>query len=217
MNGPHDMGGFTRFGPVTPERDEPVFHTEWERRLFALALASGAAGGWNIDISRHARERLAPRTYWSSSYYKIWLEGLLTLLTEHGLVSPEEIAEGRSLAPSKQAKRVLAATDVPAVLASGGPASRSCDRSHLFQVGSWVRARTINPEGHTRLPRYARGRVGEIVRIHGIHVFPDSSAHGKGEDPQWLYSVRFTARELWGHDTNDSVHLDLWEPYLDPL
>jgi nitrile hydratase len=216
MNGPHDVGGIMGFGPAAPEQNEPVFHEAWERRAFAVTLAMGATGTWNIDTSRHARERIPAVDYWNSSYYEIWLKGLIRLLQEHGLASAGEIAAGKSsMAPAKL-RRVLTKDIVQAVLAKGGPASRPLPTAAKFEPGGRVRARNLHPTGHTRLPRYVRGRVGEIARVHGTHVLPDSSAHGKGDDPQWLYSVRFTAQELWNKNTPDTVTLDLWEPYLEP-
>jgi nitrile hydratase subunit beta len=218
MNGAQDLGGMMGFGPVEPEEDEPVFHAEWERLVFALTLAMGATGAWNLDASRHARESLDPARYLSSTYYQIWLEGLARLLREARLVTPEELATGRQVAPPAPLKRVLAAADVDRVKATGAPTDREPRAAARFQVGDVVRARNMHVFGHTRLPRYVRGRIGEIVQVNGAHVFPDSHAHGLGEDPQWLYTVRFTARELWGEDRNggDAVHADLWEPYLDP-
>jgi nitrile hydratase len=216
MNGPHDMGGFTRFGPIAPEADEPVFHADWERRAFALVLAMGATGSWNIDMSRAARESLSASDYWTSSYYRIWIEGLIRLLKEYRLVADEEVGDGRMRSAAKPVK-VLKGAEVAAVLAKGGPANRPCERAQRFRVGDRVRARNINPATHTRLPRYVRGRAGEIVRVHGTHVFPDSSAQNRGEDPQWLYGVEFSAMELWGKDNPDKVCLDLWEPYLEAL
>jgi nitrile hydratase subunit beta len=216
MNGPQDMGGFTCFGPINPEADEPVFHSQWERRAFALNLAMGMTGTWNIDQMRHGRERLDPLTYWSSSYYEYRHYGLELQLAEQGLATEEEIKSGRMKIAPLPVKRVAKAAMIPAILNSGGPANRPSNLPQNFQIGDKVRARNITPEGHTRLVRYARGRVGEIVLVHGTHVLPDNSAHGKGDDPQWLYTVRFTARELWGHDNNDAVNVDLWEPYLEP-
>jgi nitrile hydratase subunit beta len=212
MNGAQDLGGMMGFGPVEPEENEPVFHGEWERRAFALTVAMGATGAWNLDASRHARESLDPARYLSSTYYQIWLEGLARLLRDAGLVTPEE------LAPPAALKRVLAAGDVDRAMAAGAPTDREPRAAARFRVGDIVRARNMHPFGHTRLPRYARGRTGEIARVNGAHVFPDSHAHGLGEDSQWLYTVRFTARELWGEDRNgaDTVHADLWEPYLEP-
>ncbi|HEY6892325.1 MAG TPA: nitrile hydratase subunit beta [Solirubrobacter sp.] len=199
MNGAHDMGGAHGFGPVVAEPEEPWFHAEWERRVFALVIALGAGGRWNIDASRFAREDRPPAEYLGMTYYELWLAGLERLLAERGY-------------PSK----VLAADDVEATLARGGPASRESDRAARFAIGDRVRTRNTHPHTHTRLPRYARDKVGTVELIHGTHVFPDSNSRFAGEDPQWLYTVRFTARELWGRDDNDSVSIDAFEPYLEP-
>ncbi len=217
MNGVHDLGGMQDFGPVVPEPDEPVFHAEWERRAFALTLAASAPGGWNIDTSRHARESLPPVQYLSSTYYQIWYAGIVNLLRENGLIRDEELQSGEVAGNPKPVARILKAADVDAAMGKGGPADRAADQPAAFAIGDRVRARNIHPKGHTRLPRYARGKTGEIARVHGCHVFPDANAHGLGERPQWLYSVRFSARELWGEEAagRDSVHIDLWEPYLD--
>ena len=216
MNGPQDMGGQAGFGPIAPEKNEPWFHSEWERRAFALALAMGMTGSWNIDISRHARERLPAMQYWSSSYYEVWIAGLRTLIAEADLVNDKELASGHAITPPKPVTRVATAAMIPAILQKGGPSTRKSDLKAGFKTGDKIRTRNINTEGHTRLPRYARGRAGEIIAIHGTHVLPDSSAHRLGDNPQWLYTVRFTAKELWGHNNKDSVMLDLWEPYLEP-
>lgn len=215
MNGPHDMGGFEGFGPVKPEADEPVWHADWEPRAFALVLAMGMTGSWNIDEARHARERLPAMQYWRASYYEMRHYALLLQLIELGLVTAIEEEQGRMSVAPLPVKRVATAEMIPAILSAGGPADRPGDLPQGFRPGDKVRTRNINPEGHTRLPRYARGKAGEVVAVHGMHVFPDSNAHGKGESPQWLYTVCFSARELWGKDTKDSVCIDLWEPYLD--
>ncbi len=217
MNGPQDMGGFTGFGPVVAEQDEPVFHSEWERRSFALNLAMGMTGSWNIDEARHARELLPPLKYWQSSYYEYRHYALENQLTGLGLVTPGELRSGRMAEPPRPVKRVAKAETIPAILEHGGPADRPSGRHQEFSVGDKVRTRTISPAGHTRLPRYAMGRIGEIVIAHGTHVFPDSSARGLGDDPHWLYTVRFSARELWGKDAKDAVCIDLWEPYLEAV
>jgi nitrile hydratase len=215
MNGPHDMGGFTGFGPVVHEEDEPVWHAGWEPRAFALVLAMGMTGMWNIDMARHARERLPAMRYWRSSYYEMRHYALVLQLLELGLITEEEERDGRMKVAPKPVKRVPAADAIPGILETGGPADRPSNRATGFTPGDKVRARNITPAGHTRLPRYARGRLGEIVTVHGAHVFPDSNAHGLGEDPQWLYTVRFRAQELWGRPSPDSVCIDLWEPYLE--
>ena len=218
MNGGQDLGGMMGFGPVKREAHEPAFHDEWERRIFALTVSMGAAGKWNLDMSRHARETLPVVKYLSSSYYQIWLEGLSKLLIEKGLVTSEELAEGRHLADPAVIDRILHPEDVEAALRRGGPVDRNSDKVPGFKPGDIVRAINMHPTGHTRLPRYVRGRRGRINRINGCHVFPDSNARGVGENPQWLYNVRFTADELWGsnHNSRDHVHLDLWESYLEP-
>jgi nitrile hydratase beta subunit len=213
----HDMGGMHGFGPVEAEADEPVFHAEWERRAFALTLAMARPGGWTIDASRHARESLPPARYLAASYYEIWLAALERLMVERGLVTPAEIEAGRSDGAPATVVAVLRADAVAATLAKGGPVERAPAGPAGFVVGDRVRALTLNPSGHTRLPRYVRGRIGTVTHVHGAHVFPDSNAHGLGEDPHWLYGVAFEAGELWGPEVRagDVVQLDLWEPYLE--
>lgn len=219
MNGIHDMGGMHGFGPVRPEPDEPVFHAPWEARALALTLAMGAWQRWNLDASRHARERLAPLDYLQLSYYERWIAALIDLMVETGLVTAEEVETGRPDPAAPRATPPLKAADVEAVLRRGGPSHRDLADPPRFAVGDRVRARNINPPGHTRLPRYARGKVGDVVLHHGGHVLPDSNAHFHGEAPQHLYAVRFTARELWGEaaSARDTVTLDLWESYLEPV
>jgi nitrile hydratase len=218
VNGAQDMGGMHGFGPVVAERDEPVFHADWERRAFALTLAMGFTGEWSIDASRFARESLPPARYLASTYYEIWSAGLERLLAERGLVGADEVEAGHALAPPRPVRRTLAAEDVGRVLIRGGPTNRDAPRPARFALGDRVRARTISPPTHTRLPRYVRGHVGEVVLVHGCHVFPDANAHGAGEDPQWLYTVRFAARELFGPDGDPAaaVSVDAFEPYLEP-
>jgi len=218
MNGAQDMGGMMGFGPVVPEKEEPVFHAPWERRAFALNIAMGAAGGWNLDQGRAARESLHPAEYLAKSYYEIWIAGLEKLMAERGLVTPDEIDAGKSLQPPRAVPNVLAAERVPTLLASGRSKERAAVTPQRFQVGQRVRARNIHPPGHTRLPRYVRGHVGTVMHVHGAHVFPDSNAAGHGENPQWLYTVRFAGRELWGEtgDPMGTVSVDAWESYLEP-
>jgi nitrile hydratase len=218
MNGVHDMGGMHGFGPVEAEANEPVFHADWERRAFALTLAMAAPGAWNIDMSRFARESIPPAEYLSKSYYEIWLAGLERLMAERKLVSADEIDTGRPVGPAKPVTRVLRPDDVAKVLYRGGPTERPSSKPAQFAAGARARARNINPPTHTRLPRYVRGHAGVIERVHGCHVFPDSNALGRGENPQWLYTVVFDARTLWGDaaDPTIRVSVDAWEPYLEP-
>jgi nitrile hydratase beta subunit len=218
MNGVHDMGGMHGLGPIEHERDEPVFHAPWEARVLALTLAVGAWGKWSIDGGRHARELIPGPDYLRMSYYEKWLEGLIRNMTEAGLVSAEEIASGRPASGSAKATPPLKPEAVAGVLAKGTPYTREASAPQRFKPGDRVRTKNINPTGHTRLPRYARARLGTVARHHGVHVFPDTNAHLQGEQPQHLYSVRFAARELWGAEASprDAVHLDLWESYLEP-
>lgn len=218
MNGPQDLGGQMGFGPVAPETDEPYFHAEWERRALGVTLCAGAMGAWTIDESRHARESLHPADYYASSYYEIWIKALETLLKRHGFVTADELAAGHVLAEGARPKRVLKAADVPAVLARGGPCGRPVTAPPRFKVGDRVRTVNIHPAGHTRLPRYARGKAGVIDAVRDGYVFPDTNAHGRGEEPQRVYTVLFDGRELWGEgsDPTLTVSVDAWESYLEP-
>ncbi|RPI45063.1 MAG: nitrile hydratase subunit beta [Betaproteobacteria bacterium] len=217
MNGIHDMGGMHGFGPVEREANEPVFHAGWEARLFAVRHAMGAWGKWNIDGSRYAREIIPPAEYLRMSYYERWLAGLITQMIEVGLVTREEVQNGHPSPGAKKATPALAPDAVDRVLARS-PSLRDVPVSPRFKPGDRVRTHNMNPEGHTRLPRYARAKTGTVVRYHGAHVFPDTSAHGRGENPQPLYCVRFEGNELWGDAAcaREAVHLDLWESYLEP-
>jgi nitrile hydratase subunit beta len=218
MNGIHDMGGMHGFGPVAPERDEPVFHGDWEGRVLALNRAMGYAKLWSIDESRAAIEVLPADVYLTRSYYEKWLLRLEQLLIERGLVGADEMAAGHALRPGKPLARKLEAANVAAALTRGSY-GRAPPAPARFRVGDRVRTRNINPATHTRLPRYARGHVGTIECVRGCHVFPDSVATGQGEDPQWLYTLRFEGRELWGDtsDPNLKVSIEAFEPYLEAM
>jgi nitrile hydratase len=217
MDGAHDMGGVEGFGPVVPEPNEPAFHSDWERRAFAITLAMAKPGGWNLDMSRFARENRSPQDYLSRRYYDLWAAGLEQLLRERDLVTPDELAAGKPLHPPKPVP-ILRADDVSAMLLRGGPTERTPPRPARFALGDRVRLSTRTPPTHTRLPHYVRGQVGVIDLIHGCHVFPDSHAIGAGEDPQWLYTVAFDSRTLWGDDAEAGVTstVDAWDPYLEP-
>lgn len=217
MDGLHDIGGMDGFGKVEPEPDEPVFHERWEGRVLAMSRAMGGAGIWNIDMGRYGIELLPPEIYLTSSYYKKWFLRLENLLVERGLVDADEIAAGRALHPGKTLKRgPFTLADVEPALRRGayGRPERAAAR---FSPGDRVRARNIHPRTHTRLPLYVRGHVGMVERLHGVHVFPDVAVLGQGDDPQWLYTVCFEARELWGADADPSVtiSIDAFEPYLE--
>ena len=207
------------FGPINPEPDEPYFHADWEKRVLGLTLCAGALGHWNLDESRHARENRHPADYYRSSYYEIWQKGLERLLLRHNVVTDDELAAGVSSSDPPNPVRILTADRVPATLSRGGPVDRPPTADALFSIGEQVRTTVIHPATHTRLPRYARGKVGVVEDVHGCHVFPDTNAHGLGEQPQWLYTVCFDGHELWGPaaEAGLRVSIDAWEPYLERL
>lgn len=217
MNGLHDMGGMQGMGPIQTEKNEPVFHEPWEGRVFAINRAIGAWRKWSIDAGRHATEQVPPADYLRMSYYERWLASRTELLVKHGLVTREEIESGKPATGAAKAIPALTLEDVAEAVRGGSYLRPDAKVKARFKVGQHVRALNMNPPGHTRLPRYARGKRGVIARSHGIFVFPDTNAHFLGEQPRHLYSVRFAARELWGPTASplDSVHIDMWESYLE--
>jgi nitrile hydratase subunit beta len=217
MNSVHDMGGMHGMGPIQYEKNEPVFHEPWEARIFALNRAVRAWRIWTADASRHAVELIPAPEYLRMSYYQQRLHSLVELMIKSGLVSRAEVENGKSAPNSLKATPALTADAVPSMLAKGKPTSREVPVAARFKAGQAVRARNINPTGHTRLPRYARGKLGTIHLDHGVYVFPDTNAVSLGENPQHLYSVRFSARELWGEQASsrDAVYLDMWDDYLE--
>ncbi len=217
MNGIHDLGGMHGLGPIAPEKNEPVFHEPWEARVYAIVRAMGAWRKWNIDASRFQREQIPPAEYLRMSYYEKWLAGLCELMVAKGLVTSAELASGKPDLGAAKNSPALKAEQVPLMVAKGAPSNRATHAAARFRVGQAVRARNMNPTGHTRLPRYARGRSGVIDRVHGVFVFPDTNALFQGESPQHLYCVKFNARELWGEAAaaQDHVYIDLWESYLE--
>ena len=216
MNGVHDMGGMHGMGPIRHEKNEPVFHAAWEGRVYAIDRALSAFRKWNIDTWRHHIETLPPADYLRMSYYEKWLAANEKRLVQYGFVTAEELANGKAAHGSTKAVPALT-VEVARTYARNIPSARDPSVAPVFQAGQRVRARNIQPVGHTRLPRYARGKTGLIVRDHGVYAFPDSSAQGMGDKRQHLYSVRFTAQELWGQAASprDFIHLDLWDDYLD--
>lgn len=217
MDGIHDMGGMDGFGKVEPEDDEPVFHATWEGRVLAINRAMAFAGAWNIDMSRFARERLAPAIYLTSSYYKRWALAMEASVIERNIVTPDELKAGRSLHLTEPPARMLSSASIESAFRRGS-FERTAHSLPKFRQGDHVRAKNIHPGSHTRLPRYARGHVGIVDLIHGCHVFPDSAVCGLEEDPQWLYTVSFDGAELWGENSDPTlvVSVDAFEPYLEP-
>jgi nitrile hydratase len=214
VNGIHDLGGMHGFGPVEREPDEPPFHGAWEAAVVAIMRAGMGAGIYNIDEFRHGIERMDPAHYLRATYFERWLDGITRLLVEKGVVTPAELeARAAGVAPAPPGPVPARAPGRESSTSFRPPAAPP-----RFAVGAPVVARTFHPAGHTRLPRYARGKRGVVAAHRGCHVFPDTHAHGLGEQPQHVYGVRFAARELWGEaaEPNQSVYLDLWESYLQP-
>jgi nitrile hydratase len=211
-----DIGGQLGAGRVVPEPEGELFHAEWEPKALALTLAMGATGVWNIDTSRSTREVFP--NYSSLTYYQLWIAGLEKLLVTNDLVGADELTAGRMLHASRQIPRVLQADAVPAALAKGSPTERPAAKPARFSVGDRVRTRVSEVPHHTRLPGYARGKVGCVEAVRGAHVFADSNAQGLGEQPDWLYTVVFAGHVLWGNEATPDfrVSIDAWEPYLEP-
>jgi nitrile hydratase subunit beta len=219
MNGVHDMGGMHGMGPIREEKNEPVFHEPWEGRVFALRRAMGAWGKWNIDVTRYEVELVPTAEYLRMSYYERQLAAFREMLVKYGFLTRAELESGSPAASSSKTVPALTSEKAAVLIAKGVPTSRNATVAPRFQLRQRVRTRNMHPVGHTRLPRYARGKLGIIHRDHGVFVFPDTNAYFQGEKPQHVYSVRFAARELWGEQAapNDSVYVDMWDDYLEPV
>jgi nitrile hydratase beta subunit len=216
-NSIHDMGGMHGFGPVEPEPNEPVFHEPWEGRVLAMQRAMGYTRLWTIDGGRASMEVLPPVTHLAASYYQRWFLGLEKRVVAHGLIGEDELAAGKSLRPGRRLNRKLTPADVPSTTTRGN-FERPAAAPARFKADDKVRTRNLNPATHTRLPRYARGKLGTVEAVRGCHVYPDTAAIGAGDHPQWLYTVVFPARELWGEEADPtvSVSIEAFEPYLEP-
>jgi nitrile hydratase len=216
MNGVHDMGGMHGMGPIRYEKDEPVFHSPWESRVYAMNRAMGAWGKWNLDAWRHDIELLPPADYLRLTYYERWFAALEKRVVNYGFLTHKELESGKTAAGSSKARPALT-PEAARIIDRGIPSNKDPSILPKFSIGQRVRARNINPVGHTRLPRYARGKIGQIHRDHGVYTFPDTNAQYRGEKRQHVYSVRFSARELWGDQASpvDSVQIDMWDDYLE--
>ena len=225
MDGVHDLGGMHGFGRVEREANEPVFHARWEAAVLAMQRWVRGRGIVTLDEFRHAIERMAPAEYLGSSYYARWLDALDRVLVEKGVVTADEVdrrIEFFRARPDAPASAPLTAPPPPASpprrLDSETSVREGAGHDPRFTEGDLVATRNTHPYGHTRLPRYTRGKRGVIAARRGVHVLPDANAHGLGERPEPLYTVRFEARELWGEsaEPNQQVYVDLWESYLLP-
>jgi nitrile hydratase len=223
MNGAHDLGGMHGFGPVVREENEPVFHADWEKTVFMMSRAMRVRGIINIDESRHGIERMPPAEYLAASYYERWLASLERNLIDKGIITPQELEERQALlreqpdtpAPQREDPELIALLKTPTsqreLYEREGPPGR-------FVAGDAIVTKNVHPTGHTRLPRYVRGKRGTIHEVRGSYVFPDTNAHRQGEQPQPMYTVCFEGTELWGASTEprERVYIDLWESYLEP-
>jgi nitrile hydratase len=208
VDGIHDLGGMGGFGAIDVERDEPVFHESWEALAFALnVLGIAHLRAYNADEYRHAIERMDPAHYLAASYYERVLTGAATLLVEKGLVSRENL-ETRAGAPFPLAQPV----------AERPTAELPPQLEGRFTVGDRVVVRDIHPAGHTRVPRYVRGRRGVVLHVAPKFSFPDASAHGQERRSEHTYHVEFAASELWADaaEPDQTVVVDLWDAYLEP-
>jgi nitrile hydratase subunit beta len=217
MNGIHDMGGMQDMGAIQYAKTEPVFHEVWEGRIYAMSYAVQGTGKLRLGL-RPPMETIPAGDYLRMSYYERWLTSRTERLIASNLVTRAEIKSGRPEMGVVKATFALSPADAVAAQFKIPATRRDVPVPTRFQVGQPVRARNINPVTHTRLPRYARGKSGSIERDHGVFVFSDTSVYSQGEKPQHLYSVRFSARELWGDQAapQDAVHLDMFDDYLEP-
>ncbi len=219
MNGIHDMGGLQDMGPIQREPNEPTFHARWEGRVYAMMrVLRTQRGPWNLDASRSGIESLPPIDYLRMSYYERWFTWMRQTLVASANVTQAELDSGTAAPGSQPRATPLVTADAAETFAElRGSAKRDVRVDPRFTLGDLVCARNVHPTHHTRLPRYVRGKCGEVMVDRGVFVFPDTNAHQQGEHPQHLYSVRFRARELWGDaaSARDSVYLDLWESYLE--
>jgi nitrile hydratase len=209
MNGIHDLGGMHGFGPVEAEPDEPVFHEAWEARTFAIMNLIGAVGLYKTDEVRHAIEHMDPACYLSTTYYEHWIHALENVLASKGVT-----ATGGTAVPLQPA---LPKGKVASAIAAGLSCRMEPAAPPRFRIGDPVVAKNINPAGHTRLPRYVRGKRGIISADRGGFVFPDTRAHGEDDKPQHVYNISFRARDLWGPEApaQETICIDLWDDYLD--
>lgn len=215
MDGVHDMGGMDGFGPIEPEDDEPVFHAEWEGRVLALTRSMNYAGDWTVDETRFAKESIHPAAYLAASYYELGLMSMETVLINNGIVTREELDNGVASTPGAALPRKMTFDKIDAAMRRGSY-YREPSAAALFMPGDRVRTTNIHPPTHTRLPRYARDKVGVVEKCHGCHMFPDAAMTAGQSVGEWLYTVIFTGDELWGPDGDptSSISIEAFESYL---
>jgi len=216
MNGIHDMGGMDGMGDIGYEENAPAFSEAWEVRVQALHAATGPFRGGPL---RPTIEEIPAADYLGMTYYERWLTALINRLVQSGLVTLEEIENGR-LDPELETAAISALPPAAAVatLRRTPQTELDLDVAARFEIGESVRGRNIHPPRHTRMPRYTRGKTGVVERDRGVFALPDNETYGLDERPQHVYLVKFAARELWGDTASalDSIYIDMWEDYLEP-
>ena len=224
MNGVHDMGGMHGVGHIQREETEPVFHAPWEGRVFGIVQALGPHGIHDPQGLRSAIENMAPAQYLALSYYERWLLVTEKAILDKGVLTPEELdakteffREQPEASPPRREDHALR-EQFHLSIYRRQLSHREVGVVPRFRVGDPAIVRNIHPQGHTRLPRYVRGKSGVIVRTYGVHDFHDSVPKGSKAQPQPVYNIRFDASELWGEsaETNESLYIDMWESYLNP-
>jgi nitrile hydratase len=216
--GIHDMGGTEGWGgALVPMPGEPVFAEPWEARAFAIALLSMRMSGTNLDAFRHALSRLGRADYLDDGYYGRWLHGAENLLYDSSIIAPGTVeARAANLAGGNVAEPPAPRPDKPDYKPTAAGSIRTIDAPQRYAPGQRVRARTFDPPGHTRLPRYVMGHTGVVVAVEPAQVLPDTHAHFLGENAQWVYRVRFDSQELFGAGAERfDLNADLYEDYLE--
>lgn len=218
MDGIADMGGTQGWGSAhPPPADEPVFAEAWEGRAFALALLSTRLAGWNTDAFRHALERLSRPEYLDDGYFGRWLNAAELICTDSAILAPQAVgARARNLRGEHVQEPPTSQPVRPDYLPAGEGSLRTVDAAPAFAVGERVRTKIISRAGHSRLPRYVRGHTGVVGQVQPPSVLPDTNAHFQGENPQYVYTVRFDSRELWGAEAEPfTLTIEMFESYLE--
>lgn len=214
MDSTHDLGGKQGFGPI-PIDDNEGFHHDWERRMWGISRSNVGPPGMIIDWFRHGIENMVPSDYLSFAYFNKWCTNYYMLLIDGGILTEQEAISGHAENSADQAHAMTVADAVIANQNANKDFSVDIDTAPRFVVGDTIATKRRTHSGHTRLPAYARNATGTVVTHHGAHLLADKGAQGEhfGEH---LYTVSFTATELWGPDANprDTVTLELWDSYI---
>ena len=224
MNGIHDMGGLHGFGKVEREANEPVFHSQWEARVFCMTQVLDTTGIWNLDEHRHEIELMGAPDYLTAGYYGRWLFAMESILDRKDVLKREEVelriaernSDVRHYSPASFEQRNWPLP--PSEKIRWGAWRKEVAVTPKFQLGDPVRVRNLHPAGHTRVTSYSRGKTGVVAIVNAqAWVFPDTRAHHRGENLQPVYNVKFAASELWGPqaEPNTFTYIDFSEDHLE--